>query len=127
MSEIVRLAPHDPIPSGPAKHVIVLHRFDEDTPQRTITMITLTGHPDETTRPVRPDGHPMELEEAIAAAQRVAESEGLSRVFVVDRTAGEREQDILQHGGDHSVNMEKLVDFDLEDGERGPDMRDRIR
>jgi len=125
--EIVRLAPHDPIPAGPAKHVIVLHRFDEDTPQRTVTSITLTGHPDETTRPAHPDGKPMNLEEAIGAAQRVAESEGLSRVFVLDRTAGEREQDILKHGGDHSVHMDGLVDFDLEDGERGPDMRDRIR
>lgn len=127
MTETVRLAPHDPIPSGPAKHVVVLHRFDEDAPQRTITVITLTGHPDETTRPVHPDGRPMNLDEAIAAAQRVAESEGLSRVFVLDRTAGDREQDILQHGGDHSVHMDGLVDFDLEEGERGPDMRDRIR
>lgn len=127
MTETVRLAPHDPIPSGPAKHVVVLHRFDEDAPQRTITVITLTGHPDETTRPVHPDGRPMNLDEAIAAAQRVAESEGLSRVFVLDRTAGDREQDILQHGGDHSVHMDGLVDFDLEDGERGPDMRDRTR
>jgi hypothetical protein len=127
MTEIVRLAPHDAIPSGPARHVIVIHRFDEDVPQQTVTVITLTGHPDEATRPVRPDGAPMGLEEAIAAAQRVAESEGLPRVFVVDRTAGSREQDILKHGGDHSVHMEGLVDFDLEDGERGPDMRDRTR
>lgn len=127
MTEIVRLAPHDPIPSGPAKHVIVLHRFDEDDPKQTVTFITLTGHPDETTRPVHPNGKPMKLEEAIAAAQRVADSEGLTRVFVVDRTAGDREQDILQHGGDHSVHMEGLVDFDFDDGERGPDMRDRPR
>jgi hypothetical protein len=125
MAEIVRLAPHDPIPSGPVRHVVVLHRFDEEVPSRTVTSITLTGHPDETTRPVHPDGRPMNLDEAIGAARRVAESEGLTRVFVVDRTAGEREQDILQHGGDHSVHMEALVDFDLEDGERGPDMRDR--
>lgn len=127
MTEIVRLAPHDPIPTGPAKHVIVLHRFDEDSPRDTITLITLTGHPDETTRPMRGDGHPMSLEEAVDAAKLVAESEKLDRVFVVDRTEGAREQDILQHGGDHTVHMEQLVDFDLEDGERGPDMRDRTR
>jgi hypothetical protein len=124
MTEIVRLAPHDPIPQGPGKHVIVLHRFDEDAPKRTVTTITLTGQPDETTRPVHPDGKHMNLDEAIAAAQRVAESEKLTRVLVVDRTAGKREQDILQHGGDHSVHMDDLVDFDLEDGEHGPDMRD---
>jgi len=127
MTDIVRLAPHDPIPAGPARHVVVLHRFDEDAPSRTITVITLTGHPDETTRPMNQDGTPMNLGQAIEAAKRVAESEGLTRVFVLDRTAGDREQDILKHGGDHSVHMDGLVDFDLEDGEHGPDMRDRIR
>ena len=125
MIETIRLAPHDPIPSGPARHVIVLRRFDEDAPKQTVTQITLTGHPDETTHPVHPDGRKMGLEEAIEAAKEVAASEGLSRVFVLDRTAGERESDILRHGGDHSVHMEKLVDSDLEDGERGADMRDR--
>ncbi len=124
MTEIIRLSPHDPLPSGQSRQVIVLHRFDEDAPKQTITQITLTGHPDETTRPMNEDGRPMDLGQAIDAARRVAESEGLPRVFVVDRTAGEREQDILRHGGDHSVHSEKLVDFDLEDGERGPDMRD---
>lgn len=124
MTEITRLAPHDPLPTGPGRHVIVLHRFDEDAPKQTITQITLTGHPDETTRPMQENGRPMSLDQAIEAAQRVAESEKLPRIFVVDRTAGERERDILEHGGDHSVHMEKLVDFDLEDGERGPDMRD---
>ena len=99
--------------------MIVLQRFDEDAPREIITQITLTGHPDETTRPMRPDGSRMTLDEAISAAERVAESEGLSRVFVLDRTAGEREQDILRHGGDHSVHMEQLDDFDLEEGERG--------
>ena len=68
----------------------------------------------------------MDLDEAVAAAVKVAESEKLSRVLVANRTAGAREQDILQHGGDHSVHMEALVDSDIEDGERGADMRDRM-
>ena len=127
MTEIIRLAPHEAIPSGPERHVVVLHRFDEDAPRQTTTTITLTGIPDETTRPMRGDGHPMELGEAIEAAQRVAESEGIQRVVVIDRTAGEREQDILRHGGDHTVHMEQLDDFDLEEGERGPDLRDPVR
>ncbi len=125
MTDIVRLAPHDPIPTGPGRHVVVLHRFDEEEPGKTVVSITLTGHPDQTTHPRRPDGAAMTLDEAIEAAQRVAESEKLSRVVVADRTAGEREQDILQHGGDHTVHMDQLVDTDLEDGERGADMRDR--
>ncbi len=126
MTEIIRLAPHDAIPSGPDRHVVVLHRFDEDAPRQTMTTIILTGPPDETTRPMRADGHPMELGEAIEAAKRVAESEGIPRIVVIDRIAGEREQDILRHAGDHTVHMEKLDDFDLEEGERGPDMRDRV-
>jgi hypothetical protein len=125
MIEIVRLAPHDELPTGPTKNVIVLHRFDEDAPRETVTVITLTGHPDENTHPRNPDGQPMQLEEAIEAAKKVAESEGLTRIFVADRTQGDRERDILSHGGDHSVNGEGLQDFDLEDGVRGSDLRDR--
>ena len=125
MTDIVRLAPHDPIPTGPGRHVVVLHRFDEEEPTKTVVSITLTGHPDQTTHPMRPDGHAMTMDEAIKAAIAVAESEKLSRIVVADRTAGDREQDILQHGGDHTVHMDGLVDSDIEDGERGPDMRDR--
>lgn len=126
MTDIVRLAPHDPLPTGPGRHVVVLHRFDEEEPKKTVVSITLTGHPDQTTHPRRPDGTVMGLDEAIGAAVKVAEAEKLSRVLVADRTAGEREQDILQHGGDHSVHMDALVDSDIEDGERGADMRDRM-
>lgn len=125
MTDIIHLAPHDPIPGGPGRQVIVLHRMAEDDPDETYTTITLTGHPDETTRPTHPDGRRMTLAEAIDAAKQVATSEKLPRVFVVDRTEGEREQDILRHKGDHSVHMEGLVDSDIEDGERGADMRDR--
>lgn len=125
MTEIITLAPHDAIPTGPGRHVVVLHRMDEDQPQTTVVTITLTGTPDESTRPAGPDGQPMSMAAATEAAQEIARSEGLDRVYVIDRTRGEREQDILQHGGDHSINMEALVDTDMEDGERGPDMRDR--
>ncbi len=125
MTQIIRLAPHDPIPSSPGRHVIVLHRFDEESPKATVTTITLTGIRDESARPMGPDHRPMTLEQAIEAASKVAESEKLDRVYVLDRTQGEREHNILEHGGDHSIDGENLVDFDLEDGERGPDMRDR--
>ncbi len=125
MTEIVHLAPHDPIPTGPERRVIVLHRFDEDRPDDTVTTITLTGHPDEKAQPVHPDGRMMTLEEAIDAARQVASSEKIGTVFVIDRTDGEREKDILSHHGDHSVHMDGLADDDMEDGERGSDMRDR--
>ena len=67
----------------------------------------------------------MSLKEAVHAAREVAKSEGLHLIYVLDRTAGPRERDILRHHGDHSVHMDRLDDFDLEEGERGPDMRDR--
>ena len=122
-----RLEPHAPLPEG--RHVSVLRRFDEDDPDRVITEIVLGTAPGrtETVNPARPDGTPMSFGEAIAAAKQVAESERITTVFVVDRLAGSREHDILEHGGDHSVDMEGLDDMDLEEGERGPDMRDPVR
>jgi hypothetical protein len=121
------LEPHAPLPDG--RHVSVLRRFDEDNPDRVITEIVLghDGGRSETANPARPDGAPMSLPEAVEAGKRVAETEGIHTVFVVDRTAGPREHEILEHGGDHSVNMAHLDDMDLEDGERGPDMRDGVR
>ena len=117
------LEPHAPLPDG--RHVSVLRRFDEDNPDKVITQIVLGTAPgrSETANPARPDGTPMPLGEAVEAAKRVAESEGITTVFVVDRLAGSREHEILEHGGDHSVDMDALDDMDLEEGERGPDMR----
>ena len=123
MADIIRLAPHDPLPEGFS--VVVLNRFDEEEPDRTITEIILHGRTGiEATRPVQDNGAPMSFDDAVANAVRVADSEGIAAVHAIDRTQGEREQDILRHGGDHSVHMEQLSDTDLEDGERGADMRD---
>ncbi len=77
--------------------------------------------------PTGAGGRPMGLDEAIAAGRAVAKTEGLRTVYVIDRTAGPREREVLEHGGDHSADMEGLDDMDLEEGERGPDMRDTIR
>ena len=126
MAEIRKLNPHDPMPEGgPA--VVVLRRFDEDDPHRSVVEVTLTHRkgPPESTRPANPNGTPMSLDEAVEAARLVADEAGIETVQVIDRTAGPRERDILQHGGDHTVHMERLDDDDMEEGERGPDMRDR--
>ena len=98
MAEVQFLNPHDPAPEG-GHAVVVMRRFD--------------------------DGTPMSLDQAVAAARLVADEAGIETVQVIDRTAGPRERDIQQHGGDHSVHMERLDDDDMEEGERGPDMRDR--
>lgn len=125
MAEIRRLDPHDPLPEGLGRHVVVFNHFDEDDPRRTVTEIILStgGGQTETTRPVRPDGTPMSFDEAVDAGRRVAESEGLHLVYAIDRASGAREREVLAHGGDHTVSMAKLDDMDLEEGERGPDMR----
>jgi hypothetical protein len=127
MAEIRTLNPHDPFPDH-GHHVVVLRRFGEDDPHETVIEVTLThanGLPEERTHPVRPDGTQMSLDQAIAVARRVADEAGIGVVLVIDRTAGPREREILQHGGDHSFHMERLDDDDMEEGERGPDMRDR--
>ena len=127
MVEIRRLDPHDPLPEGRGHRVIVLRRFDEDDPRRVLTEITLTGAPghSEVARPVNADGIAMSLEDAVAAAQRVALTEGISEIFVLDRTAGQLEHNVIEHAGDHSFSGKKLEDSDLEDDEKGPDLRDR--
>jgi hypothetical protein len=124
MAEILKLNPHDPMPDK-GHNVIVLRRFDEDDPHKSVIEITLTharGLP-ERSHPARPDGSQMSLEEAVAAASKVADEAGIKTVHVIDRLAGPRERDIQQHGGDHTVHMERLDDDDMEEGEPGPDMR----
>ncbi len=127
MLKIRMLQPHDPLPEGAGKTLTVLRRLEEDTPGRTTVEIILSGRPGahETTTPMRPDGTPMNLREAVHSARAVAQSEGVEVIHVIDRAAGPRERDILRHHGDHSIHMDDLDDYDLEDGERGSDMRDR--
>ena len=125
MVETRTLQPHDPLPDPPA--IVVMRRFDEDDP-RNLMIELIVSHAsgaEETSRPLREDGSFMDMDEAVAAAHPLARARGLKLVHVVDRTAGPREREILSHGGDHSVHNEALDDMDLEDGERGPDMRDR--
>ena len=122
MTETTILSAHDPLPTGHA--VVVLRRFEEDAPDGASIQIILTGKHEESTRPRHEDGTLMSFDDAIAAARQVAKSEGLHRIFVLDRLQGSREHDILQHAGDHSVHMDKLADTDEEDGVRGSDMRD---
>ena len=125
MIEVRRLDPHDPLPEGRSHRVIVLRRFDEDDPRKIVTEITLTAAPgrSEVARPAHVDGSAMSLEEVIAAAQQVAKTEGIEQVFVLDRTAGQLEHEVIEHAGDHSFPGKQLRDDDPEDGEMGADMR----
>jgi hypothetical protein len=125
MTEIRSLAPHDPLPSGHS--VVVMRRFDEDAPRALMIELIVTNpdHSEETMRAVHPDGSPMTIEEALALGQARADEEGLTEIWRVDRTGGPREQEVIAHDGDHSFAGEPLDDDDLEEGERGVDMRDR--
>ena len=54
MTETIHLAPHDPMPEGPGRQVVVIQRFEEDDPARTTVQIVLTGKPEQSTHPRRP-------------------------------------------------------------------------
>ena len=125
MPETRWLDPHAPLPEG-LRHVVVLRRFAEDDPRGTeVEVITVHG-PDRirAMRPAAAGDHILSLEEAVQEGERIAQNEGFAHVYVIDRTAGPRERDVLAHGGDHTVHMDRLEDSDDDDGERGPDMRD---
>ncbi len=126
MAQVRKLQPHDPLPDG-GRNVVLLRRFEEDDPRRIVLEMVISrgGGPSETRRALHSDGTPMSVAEALHAARSLAEAEKLEQVYIIDRLAGPRELDILRHHGDHSVHMGQLDDFDLEEGERGSDMRDR--
>jgi hypothetical protein len=124
MTNTIYLAPHDAMPDGPDRTIVVLRRFDEDDPDKVSVQIILSGHPEEVTHPHRPDGTLMHFDEAIAAARIVAEQEGIGTVHVLDRLQGPRERQVLRHHGDHAAGVAPLADDDLEDGVIGSDMRD---
>jgi hypothetical protein len=126
MTELHRLQPHDPVPES-GRYILVLRRFAEDAPQVTLVELVISDgrDPPQLTVPVKADGTPMNFEDAVTAARAMAEREDFAAVYAADRTAGTREQEVLAHHGDHAVGMEKLDDMDLEEGERGSDLRDR--
>ncbi len=124
MVETIRLAPHDPVPDY-GNHVLVLRRMGEDDPGAVVTEIVFYG-PDSGTLPaITRDGHAMSLEQAVQAAEAEADRRKLSRVYVVDRTAGKLEQEALHDHGERNFTADALDDTDPEDGVKGTDIRDR--
>ncbi len=124
MTEIRTLAPHDPLPGGHS--VVLMRRFSEDAPD-TLAIELVVTNPDrseETATPTGADGAPLDWEAAIGFAKDRAVAEGLKRIWTVDRTAGPMAREIVAHGGDRTNPSSDLDDDDLEDGEKGPDLRD---
>ena len=124
MTTITSLDPHDPLPDGPA--IILMRRFEEDHPPHALMEgVVLGARQAGGARRLRPpDGPPMPWDDAERRVISDAEEAGIERLYRIDRTAGPREHEVETHGGDRTVNMEALDDFDLEEGERGTDMRD---
>ncbi len=124
MVETTRLEPHDAIPDE-GRHVLVFRHMGEDDPTAVVTEIVLYGDVAASAAAIGPDGHTMTLEQAVQTAEAAAERHGLSRVFVLDRTAGKLEQEALQDHGARAFANDALEDSDPEDGEQGTDIRDR--
>jgi hypothetical protein len=123
MTEVHRLEPHDELPEN-GRFVLVMRGFG-GAPDIAITEIIVADDdpPLEVKVALRPDGNSMHFDEAVAAAVALAEERALSFVYAVDRTGGPREAEVLSHGGDRTVGMEKLDD--AAEGERGTNMQDR--
>lgn len=124
MTEIRTLQPHDPLPDGPA--IVLMRRFEEEDPMRVMIELIVIhkNQSEETSRLLTHAGEPLPWDEAKTLAAAQAKQAGQHHVYHVDRTAGPREREIAEHGGDHSVGMNTLDDDDLEDGVKGSDMRD---
>jgi len=124
MTKIIQLSPHDPVPEH-GHHGLVLRHMGEDDPNAVVTEIVFYGANAGSSAAHRPDGTAMSLEEAVAAAQAEAARRGIGTVYVLDRTQGLREQEVLAGHGDRSFPKDALSDTDPEDGEQGSDLRDR--
>ena len=124
MVETIRLAPHDPVPDY-GNHALVLRRMGEDDPGATVIELVFYGPEGGTMPAIGKDGHAMSLDQAVSAAQAEASRRKLSRVYVVDRTAGKLEKEALHDHGERNFADDQLDDTDPEDGERGNDIRDR--
>ena len=124
MTKTILLAPHDPIPE-PGAHGLVLRHLGEDNPTAIVTEIIFHGPEGGSTAAHRPDGSSMPLQEALDAALIEAKHRGIATIYVLDRTKGQREQEVLRAHGLHNFANDVLSDTDVEDGVKGSDLRDR--
>ena len=90
-----------------------------------VTEIVQYGEVAGMTPAIGKDGHALSLDEALHEAQALAERRNLARIYVLDRTAGKLEQEALHDHGARGFAQDELDDSDLEDDEKGTDMRDR--
>jgi hypothetical protein len=105
MTRIVRLQPHDALPTGRGDYITVIHRFKDDAPDETVTEITVTTRGSGAQSAVAEDhgAHALGLDKALERARVLAEHNGVPEIFVVDRTGGPVEQAVQAHHGDRGM------------------------
>ena len=122
MTRLVRLQPHDPLPTGRGDYITVVHRFKSDAPSEIVTEITVNtrGAGAQTTVAEEQGGHALTFESALERARTLAEHNRIPEIFVVDRTAGEVERTVLAHHGERDLD-EVGPDYDqVADGAAPP-------
>jgi len=119
MTEIIRLAPHDPVPDY-GNHALILRRMGEDDPGAVVTELVFYG-PDSSSTALPPGP----LEDAVKLGLAEADKRGLARLYVVDRTAGRLEREAIADHGERNFTNDTLQDTDPEDSVTGADIRDR--
>jgi hypothetical protein len=124
MTKVIHLAPHDPIPA-PGPHGVVLRRLGEDDPTAIVTEIIFYGPNGGTTPAHGEGGTHISLKQAVRQAIASSAHHQAPLIYVLDRTQGEREQEVIRAHGAHNFPDDILSDTDAEDNEQGSDLRDR--
>ena len=102
MTQVVRLQPHDPLPTGRGDYITVVHRFKDGDPGEIVTeiMVNTRGAGAQTAVAEEHGLHALSFGQALERARRLAEHNGIAQVFVVDRTAGDSERIVAAHHGE---------------------------
>jgi len=118
MAKIVILNPHDPLPAR-RRDAVLLRRFGEDDKSAIVTELDFAG-----AHPVMYFDAALAWGDILRAAYRSTVQHGLTHLYVVNRTAGPREAEVVLHHGDHGAFAGVLEDVDVADGVRGATMLD---
>ncbi|HXH25333.1 MAG TPA: hypothetical protein VNI78_08800 [Vicinamibacterales bacterium] len=105
MTRVVRLEPHDPLPTGRGDYITVVRRFKDDAPDGLVTEITVytRGAGAQNVVAEEHGGHALGFEQALERARVLAERNRIPELFVVDRTTGEVERTVLEHHGERDL------------------------
>jgi len=114
MVQMIRLQPHDPLPSQNEAHVLVVARFGHADPGETVLEVSVSspGLRAGPTAASRARNGPRTLDDAVRMASDFANAQGIPRVYAIDRTAGAMGQVAAAHGGNRAFAGRRLADFE---------------